>query len=416
MKIHIDPVISSRIKQAWNGLTAAQQSQIAPLLARASQQAQMVTNTGQPPATPTNVQPHQLLLARSAINGDQDQIVSQLEAGAVITVGSGGEIWGTGKYQQLDPGWVEAGAVWLENLLKARVPFVATPQVINIPNSVRIAIAGDWGTGDWRTVANPAPSTDVARHMAFLRPDYSIHLGDTYYAGTADEEQHLMTALWPAGSQGSFALNSNHEMYSLAEGYFTQVLGHAKFVAQNGCGFFALQNNDWVIVGLDTAYYAPEMKLYLDGSLYPAGGPEVQLDFLKAQIATGKKVVILTHHGGLSLDGKTPNTLWQQVTSAFPAGGQRAYWYWGHEHAAVVYEPRDDSNLLTRCCGHGGIPWGKAPILDNNAAVAWFENRSAGDPDVPQRVMNGFVMLGFEGPTLKETFYDETGGEAVSLG
>jgi len=36
MKIHIDPVIAGRIKAAWANLSSAQQSRVAPMLARAS--------------------------------------------------------------------------------------------------------------------------------------------------------------------------------------------------------------------------------------------------------------------------------------------------------------------------------------------------------------------------------------------
>jgi len=69
---------------------------------------------------------------------------------------------------------------------------MADPQVITIPNDVQIGLAGDWGTGNWRTAANPAPSTDVGNHMAILQPHLTIHLGDVYYAGTSDQEQHLL--------------------------------------------------------------------------------------------------------------------------------------------------------------------------------------------------------------------------------
>lgn len=238
----------------------------------------MVSQTGQAPLSTSDV-PHQALLIRSALNDDKDQVIANLNAGVLITVGSGGELWGTGKFQQFDPGWTEAGALWLENLLKQKPDFVTTPPVIKMDDPVRIAIAGDWGTGNWRTAANPAPSTDVARQIGFLAPDYTIHLGDTYYAGTPDQEKHLLTGLWPKGSLGALTLNSNHEMYSLAEGYYAEALAKPLFAAQEGCSYFALENANWVIVGLDSAYYASKETLYMDGSLFPPGGPQPQTGF-----------------------------------------------------------------------------------------------------------------------------------------
>ena len=228
------------------------------------------------------------------------------------------------------------------------------PQTIRIPNAVQIAMAGDWGTGDWRTAANPAPSTDVQNHMAFLQPHLTIHLGVVYYAGTGDQEKHLLVDLWPKGSLGALTLNSNHEMYSGAKPYFEEALGSSLFGIQQGRSFFALENDDWVIVGLDSAYYSDAEGLYMDGALFQDGGPQLQLDFLKQQAAKSKKTIVLTHHNGLTEDGSTTTNLWSQVMSASPDGTAPAYWYWGHVHAGVVYQPRSQgtANVLCRCCGH----------------------------------------------------------------
>jgi hypothetical protein len=130
------------------------------------------------------------------------------------------------------------------------------------------------------------------------------------------------------------------------------------------------------------------------------------------QVAKGKKIVVLTHHNGLTVDGSATNDLWNQVMSAFPAGAGPAYWYWGHVHAAAVYKPYGSANVLCRCCGHGAIPWGKASLLANSQQALWCENRAANDPDIPQGVLNGFAVLRFDGANVTETFYDENGGVA----
>jgi len=414
MNISIDPVISSRLQKAWAALSPDQRRRIAPLLVKAHQQAVQFSQTKVAPQADPTVK-HQLLLAQSAITNDQEGVLGNLEAGVVVDVGPGGEIWGTGKYQNLDPGWTEAAAVWLENLVLGKRPFAdSTPQTISVPNSVQIAMAGDWGTGDWRTAANPAPSTDVRKHMAFLQPHLTIHLGDVYYAGTNDQEKHLLVDLWPKGSLGALTLNSNHEMYSGAKPYFQVALAANLFADQQQRSFFALENDNWVIVGLDSAYYSNAEGLYLDGALYAEGGPQPQVDFLRSQAAKGKKVIVLTHHNGLTEDGSKPTALWSQVMSAFPEGGAPAYWYWGHVHAAVVYQPQTHgpTNVLCRCCGHGALPWGHALELANNPNVVWYENRLAKDPDIPQRVLNGFAVLYLDGPNINEVFYDENGGAA----
>ncbi len=416
MKISIDPVISSRINVAWNQLPPAQQARLAPAILGGHQQAVSVSQTGKAPLAPA--QPHHLMLAHSALTYDSDGVLGSLDAGAVLDVGPDGVIWGTGKYEQLDPGWAEAFAVFLESQLPdvgGKHPFVSTPQTIQIPNTVRLALAGDWGTGDWRTAANPAPSTDVRNHIAFLQPDLTIHLGDVYYAGTAEEEDHELVRLWPRGSMGSLALNSNHEMYSGAKPYF-RAISSAPFEIQRGCSYFALENDYWIIVGLDSSYYADDGNLFMDGALYPANRPNEQNSFLltlQARAQAGNKhLILLTHHSGLDEAGSTTSDLWKQVMDAFPSGGGPDYWYWGHVHAGAVYQPHGPANTLCRCCGHGALPWGQSSILSGSAAVAWHETRPANDPDIPQRVFNGFAMLNLDGPNLQEVFYDENGGVA----
>ncbi len=80
MKIHIDPVISSRIKEAWGALNPALQNRIAPILARANRQALTVSQMRAGPPFDPSI-PHQALLARSAISNDRDPVVGSLAPG-----------------------------------------------------------------------------------------------------------------------------------------------------------------------------------------------------------------------------------------------------------------------------------------------------------------------------------------------
>src|SRR5207245_6113755 len=73
--------------------------------------------------------------------------------------------------------------------------------------------------------------------------------------------------IWPQNTI-SFALNSNHEMYAGGEGYFRALLADNRFAAQGGLSYFALENNQWLIIGLDTAYFARwSSRLYEKGAL-----------------------------------------------------------------------------------------------------------------------------------------------------
>ncbi|MGC0042468.1 metallophosphoesterase family protein [Ralstonia pseudosolanacearum] len=328
-----------------------------------------------------------------SILGDvaDDKPLPTTEAELPTRVMDDGTLLGCRKWELLDPKWGEALVEWIEHLTD-RAPWGNAPVSVAIPNQVSLAIAGDWGTGDYI-------AAKVASAISGQPVDYTIHLGDVYYAGVrADEEKDL--SAWPAGTQGQFTLNSNHEMYSGAVGYFSTLPRH--FPLQKGTSYFSLQNDNWLIIGLDTAYCADAMNLYMDGAL-----GEQQTAWLK-QLTQGcsKKIMLLSHHQGYSLDGTSKTALYSQVVAAL--GREPDYWYWGHLHNAICYQPQ--GKLRGRCVGHGAIPYGKASMLNNRAqTVAWTETQSAADDQYPERILNGYVRLSLDEATLRETFIDENG-------
>lgn len=316
----------------------------------------------------------------------------------VVKVLEDGGLLGSGRYQILDPNWIEGAICWLSHLFD-RVEFNPDGPVIPMDNVTSMALVGDWGV---QPCVDVCGNQGVARAMRSLEADLTVHLGDVYYAGTRDEVRENFLSRWPVGRRGSLALNSNHEMYSGGHGYFGVTLQHAAFRAQRQASFFALENDHWVVVGLDTAFHARRYQLYRTGRLN-----DDQLDFLAERVASlnGRQLLLMSHHQGLELSGKPTKKLWRQVQRVL--AGHAAIWYWGHLHSAVVYDTVD--NIRGRCCGHGAMPRGRAEVLEDNDRVLWFGNRQAADPNVPLRVVNGLAYLEFDGPRLREVFYDEQG-------
>ncbi|WP_052409407.1 metallophosphoesterase family protein [Paraburkholderia oxyphila] len=323
---------------------------------------------------------------------------------AVSSISDEGDIVGNGKYESLDIGWTEAAVCWLEYIAsRPKAPFQTNPPEISIDATLSIAVAGDWGTGfDYRPDGLIVPAEKVKNCMTSCDPVYTVHLGDVYYSGTLEEEPKNFIDLWPEGVQGSFTLNSNHEMYSGANGYFA-ALGDDKFSKQNKNSYFALKNQDWLIVGLDTAYHADELHLYQHGFL--DSDQCAFLDRLLNEEPMSRRTILLTHHNGLSLDGSTPTALWGQIAPSFAQ--RELWWYWGHLHAGVVYADR--GKVHGRCCGHGAFPAGEPDSLVGNPSAIWHENRKVPDLLYPGRIHNGFVLLSLDGPALTETFIDEDG-------
>lgn len=338
---------------------------------------------------------------------------------AVSSISDEGDLVGKNPYESLDIHWTESAVCWLEHFApESKEAFRTDPPTIALEQyPVSIAIAGDWGTGfDYRTDGVPTPAAKVAKQICALAPNYTVHLGDVYYAGTNVEEQNNFVGKWPAGAKGSFTLNSNHEMYSGAKGYYAVLDADGNFIAQNKNSYFAMVSKDWLVIGLDTAYHADEIQLYQHGFLDP-----VQCAFIDGLVtAEGapKRAILLTHHNGLSVDGMTPSALWGQVTSRF--AGLELWWYWGHIHAGIVYSDRDTRGQMrpnsggigivhARCSGHGAVPAGEPESLVANPSAVWHENRTVPDLLYAGRVYNGLVSLTLNGVNLTEEFLDEEG-------
>jgi len=363
--------------------------------------------------TPLPVVYEEMALVYSALTGTRLELGPA--QGRSQVVNPNGVIMGPGKYQTLDPGWVTAATTWMQYFHdKVSWPTTAVPR-ITIPNNTRIAVVGDWGTGFWRDASNPAPAERVAQAMKMANPDYSIHLGDVYYSGLpqdnlthfAPSEGPNFISVWPPARLGNFALNSNHDMYPGGVGYFDEALTDELFALQKGSSCFWLENDHWIILGLDSAFFSSALALYGDGSL----DTSAQLPMLEEAARSGKRVMLLSHHNGLSEDGTGKLSMWFQVQTA--VAGAQTWWYWGHVHAGAVYQTQQ--GIRPRCSGHGGIPWGEASALAASDQVLWFETENAQDPDISVRVMAGYTMLTLNGAAITEEFVDENGAVKWAL-
>jgi Calcineurin-like phosphoesterase len=254
-------------------------------------------------------------------------------------------------------------------------------------------------------------------------PDYAIHLGDVYYSGEANEETDKFLEIWPFDNGRSYSLNSNHEMYSGGYGYYGTLLKNSKFNNQKA-GYFALTNSQWLIIGLDSAYFSTS-HLYQDGAIgradlaNPAAGM-AQVNWLKQvlQANQNKRVILMTHHDGFDVNPSSGNVtakpLYRQVTSLMQ-NVKDWWWYWGHVHTVIAYQRiflQNNSGVTPRCVGHGAIPYMPFPrdfsgLGGGAVAIEWTETDLARDPAIPLRAPNGFVLPTLTGADLKEEFYDE---------
>lgn len=423
--------LQSKLKTAWAKLPADIKAQLEPHIRAAHEHAVAVRDAADLRKNPSLRQqgvisvpkcpvPHQFMMVHSLLNDDPNGLLRDAcdPTDIFTSVGADGEVYFGGvDYDATDPGWAYTIVAWAATKLE-QPAFNNNPATITIPNAATIAIMGDWG-------GNNTPAQQVATAAQAQEPDYFIHLGDVYYAGTnaslllSPYETGNFLDPWPGQPGSSFALNSNHDMYAHATGYFNTTLASQMFAAQNQCSYFALVNDYFRIVGLDSAYYCPDDGLYMEGSLGNNNNQQ-QIQFLTNQASAaataGQTLIILTHHNGLAIDGSPldPNQypLWTQVGDALASlpNGANVLWYWGHVHVGAAYAPQTYNNqasISPRCCGHGCIPGGVATDLQS-ANVIWSESEVLG-PGSNYFVTNGFATLALSQGTVTETFYDQNG-------
>jgi calcineurin-like phosphoesterase family protein len=292
------------------------------------------------------------------------------------------------QFSNLDPGWSEVALEKASLLIKGRHKFIkhtsATDFRFPLPEETTIAIVGDWGGGN-------AAAQAVAEQIKENNPDYVIHLGDVYYAGTESEIVNRFLEYWPSPAPPgkSFALNSNHEMYSGGYSYFDVTLKQFKQPAS----YFSLANNNWRFIGLDTGYVDHDLN-------------KEQVDWLSAQFkGQNPKTILLSHHQLFSAYEDTNADNLMSRVQPFLTANQIYGWFWGHEHLCVVY--KDHLGIKARCLGNGCLPY-NLPSNKPQIPVEWINDRSQPD-DLDYRGIHSFAVLKVSGQKIDIEYIDQDG-------
>ena len=158
-------------------------------------------------------------------------------------------------------------------------------------NEVSFILVGDFGVKDKPHLGSSAVRNEINKLIENEGIHYTVHLGDVYYAGTIAEEQ-MFEAVWTTGTHGSFAVNSNHEMFSGAKGYQKVLLRSPKLSLQNQNHSFLLENDYWMIVGLDSAVLSSFSSLFGEGRIKDP----MQIEMLHIARKSMKKIIVFSHH------------------------------------------------------------------------------------------------------------------------
>jgi hypothetical protein len=226
-------------------------------------------------------------------------------------------------------------------------------QVVQLEKDpVRLAILGDWGTGE-------GPAVNLLNEVKSQNPDVLVHLGDIYYSGTQQEMKRNFLDICHASLGSSFPLYTlcgNHDMYSGGNGYYW-LLGQIKQEAS----YFALRNKNWQLLAMDTGHN-DRNPMTVGSNMTSLNPKEVEWLLDKINSSNGCKTILLSHHQLFSafgsvghVDGKAYAFNPELHSNFRNVIGRVAWWFWGHEHTLAAYKPYMGLQR-GRCVGCSAVP------------------------------------------------------------
>jgi hypothetical protein len=290
--------------------------------------------------------------------------------------------------------------------------FNTNPPTVRLGDQAKVFVLGDWATGlpQARNVA-----ARIGEKLKEVPPGldcHVVHLGDTYYSGLEDECRRRFLDLWPVAPEApvrSWTLAGNHDMYSGGHGYFEVLLADPRFAAQSRCSYFALANDHWQLLGMDSAYNNPD-----SGSL-----EQHQRTWLAEKMASagGRRTMLMTHHQPASAWEDVNTPLAREVAEAIGEERTLDAWLWGHEHRCAVY----NQNLfaapaftrpLTRYAaviGHGGVPQLLSQSSEPDRTQLTWNFADYYQLAEDRWGLGGFAELSFNADKVEIQYYDEYG-------
>jgi hypothetical protein len=346
-----------------------------------------------------------------------------------------------------DPLWAECLAVYdAWRLTNKQQPYVNYQNIGDFvieecfPDNATIAIIGDWGTG---MNAALVLLQQIAHNF---EPDVLVHLGDIYYSGLPSECKSHFTDLidkaWPDGGPGPkplvFTLDGNHDRYAGSNGGYYDLIKSLNQAAgkPQPNSYFAIRNDFWQFVAMDTAYYDSDPSTTAAGaSLTRLVDQEIpwHIDKIRNSAANVNKAVnpsgargtvLLSHHQLYSFTGvgKNASGAMLAVNSNLVSSFSTVFnlidlWLWGHEHNLCIFEPYSNGPGQPlpkgRCVGASAVPMylAQKPVAAPNLVVPPGVN---GPPQIVKGTTLGdngtvfnycYAIMRLEGPKLSIDYY-----------
>jgi hypothetical protein len=307
------------------------------------------------------------------------------------------------EFSETDPGWVASAVAMGLKLFRKPHPFNMDPPDVRIGNQSRVLVVGDWGSGIeraqtvgkmMRAILDEGRQRNLEQHV--------VHLGDVYYSGWGWECDRRFLKHWPVnpGEEStivSWSLNGNHDMYSGGYGYFDRVLADPRFSRQQAASYFRLLNDNWQLLGLDTAY--KENVLF---------GPQTNW-IQQHTTGTNRKTILMSHHQPFTVYEKHSIALDDTLKAVLRSGSIHS-WLFGHEHRCILYSEHLGIKY-PRLIGHGGVPvymtHKEGEAFPPPVAYEYRRYLSGGPFGLEHWAPFGFAVLELDGPRVRVRYHYE---------
>ncbi len=185
---------------AWESKRQELLQQLNTALANAQNHAVTAVNSATPPSTKPFVPSERFTaLFQSAM---EEHLNHRFTSAALARQAGTAPPYGPPeKYDSGDLGWSVVLLARLEEGLRGKKVFVHSTDLTafryDMPDTTSVALFADWGTGEASALA-------VKAAIEKESPEFTIHLGDTYYAGFGDEISHNLVSCWPWAARSCF--------------------------------------------------------------------------------------------------------------------------------------------------------------------------------------------------------------------
>jgi hypothetical protein len=354
-----------------------------------------------------------------------------------------------------DPLWAECLAVYDRyRLTDPGQPYINFQNIGDFviencfPDNASIAVVGDWGTG---MNAALILLEQIAHNF---QPDVLMHLGDIYYSGLPAEcKTHFTDVIdkaWPEGGPRKkplvFTLDGNHDRYGGANGGYYNLIKSLNTAAgkPQPNSYFAIRNNFWQFLALDTSYYDADPRATAAGTAVtklvdqevPWHWDKIKNDGANVDKTVnpsgGRGTVLLSHHQLYSFTGVGKNANGRQmavnpylVNQFNGVFNLVDLWLWGHEHNLCIFEPYSNGPGQPlprgRCVGASAVPMylSQRPSPDPNLALPAGVNSPPSVVPGTELGHNGtvfnycYAVITLAGPKMTVDYYQVNSTDAT---